>query len=490
LLLVSQSSLYWHDYETFGIDPRRDRPSQFAGVRTDVGFNIIDDPLVVYCKPPEDYLPHPEACLLTAISPQLAESKGVNEAEFCRLIHEQLAQPNTCSLGYNSIRFDDEFTRNCLYRNFYDPYAREWQNGNSRWDLIDVVRATKALRPDGINWPVDAEGRPSFKLEELTKANGLVHEAAHDALSDVTATIALAKLIKTVQPKLYQFLWQHRTKTDVLKLLQFGSFKPVVHVSGRYSGLNHCLAVVLPICKHPVNANGIIVYDLSIDPEPLISLSIEEIRQRVFTATADLPEGVERIPLKTVHINKCPVLAPVSVLKPDDQLRLNLDLATCYASIDKIKAAQGLAEKIAAVFSENKFAEPGQETDPDLAIYSGGFFSDADKQKMAKIRNTLPDQLAKFKPNFTDTRLVEMLFRYRARNYPELLQPEETSRWREFCANRITGNQLGEGITLAEYFCQLSRLREETSGNESFIKELEDYALEKIRGLGFTEHQI
>jgi exodeoxyribonuclease I len=484
---VTETSLYWHDYETFGIDPRRDRPSQFAGVRTDLNLNIIDDPLVVYCKPPADYLPHPEACLLTGISPQLTESKGVIEAKFCRLIHEQLAEPNTCSLGYNSIRFDDEFTRNCLYRNFYDPYAREWQNGNSRWDLIDIVRATKALRPDGINWPTDAEDRPSFKLEELTKANGITHEAAHDALSDVYATIALAKLIKTVQPKLYQFLWKNRTKTEALKLLQFGSFKPVVHVSGRFSALNNCVAVVLPIGKHPTNANGIIVYDLSIDPEPLLSLSVEDIRLRIFTATADLPEEVERIPLKTVHINKCPVLAPISVLKSDDQQRLNLDLTMCYANIDKIKSTQGLAEKIAAVFSENKFAESGQEIDPDLAIYCGGFFSDVDKQKMAKIRSTPTGQLANFKPNFTDPRLAEMLFRYRARNYPEMLKPNEISKWQKFCANRITGYQQGGGITLVEYFSHLSRLRDETSGNEGFLKELDGFALDKMRELGLAE---
>jgi exodeoxyribonuclease I len=481
--LVTETSLYWHDYETFGIDPRRDRPSQFAGVRTDVDLNIIDDPLIVYCIPPADYLPHPEACLLTGISPQLAESKGVIEVEFCRLIHEQLVEPNTCSLGYNSIRFDDEFTRNCLYRNFYDPYAREWQNGNSRWDLIDVVRATKALRPDGINWPTDAEGRPCFRLEELTKANGIAHEAAHDALSDVHATIALAKLIKTAQPKLYQFLWQHRTKTEALKLLQFGSFKPVVHVSGMYSSDSQRLAIVLPICKHPTNTNGILVYDLSIDPEPLISLSIADIQQRIFTATIDLPEGAERVPLKTVHINKCPVLAPISVLKPDDQKRLNLDLARCYANIDKIKAVPGMAEKIAAVFSEPKFAESGVEIDPDLAIYSGGFFSDADKQKMQKIRSMPSDKLTNFKPKFTDPRLNEMLFRYRARNYPELLQPEEIAKWQTFCAKRISGDENNGGITLTNYFIQLTRLREETSGNAAFLKALEDFALDKIRNL-------
>ena len=480
---MTQLSYYWHDYETFGIDPRRDRPSQFAGVRTDLDFNIIDDPLVVFCKLPADYLPHPEACLLTGISPQLTESKGVNEAEFCRLIHEQFAQPNTCNLGYNSIRFDDEFTRNCLYRNFYDPYAREWQNGNSRWDLIDVVRATKALRPDGINWPSDAEGNSSFKLEELTKANGITHEAAHDALSDVTATIALAKLIKTVQPKLYQFLWQNRTKAEAFKLLQFGSFKPVVHVSGRYSSQNHRLAVVLPICKHPTNTNGIIVYDLSVDPKLLISLSIEDIQQRIFTATADLPDGMERIPLKTVHLNKCPVLAPILVLKPDDQQRLNIDLDACFANIDTIRAAQGLPEKIASVFSSTDFADVGQKIDPDLAIYGGGFFSDADKRLMAKIKHTPAEQLVNFKANFADKRLPEMLFRYRARNYPELLQSEEIPKWQEFCASRMTGNQPGGGITLDDYFTQLTRLREETSGHDAFLKELEEFALGKMGSL-------
>jgi exodeoxyribonuclease I len=483
---VIQSSLYWHDYETFGIDPRRDRPSQFAGVRTDLDFNIIDDPLVLYCKPPADYLPHPEACLLTGITPQLAETKGESEAEFSRLIHEQFAQPNTCSLGYNSLRFDDEFTRNCFYRNFYDPYAREWQNGNSRWDLIDVVRATKALRPDGIIWPHTSEGKPCFKLEELTKANGISHEAAHDALSDVFATLAFAKLLKTEKPNLFQFLWQHRTKGEAYQLLKFGSYKPVVHVSGRFSNLNHCLAVVLPICKHPNNANGIIVYDLSVDPDQLLDLSIEEVQQRLFTARADLPEGMERIPLKTVHLNKCPILAPISVLKVEDQQRLNLDLATCLANIDKIRTAHGLPDKIAAVFSKNGFADSEQENDPDLAIYSGGFFSEADKQKMLQIRHSSTEQLVNISSKFNDSRLTEMLFRYRARNYENTLQSDELSKWQKFCVNRLTGQQPGGGITLEKYFSELNRLREENPGNDNLLKELENFVQVKIRQLGIN----
>lgn len=477
-------TFYWHDYETFGIDPRKDRPVQFAGIRTDFDFNIVDDPLVVYCKPAADCLPHPDACLITGITPQLAEQKGIHEAEFIRLIHEQLSQPNTCTLGYNSLRFDDEVTRNCLYRNFYDPYAREWQNGNSRWDIIDVVRAAKALRPEGIIWPVNDEGGSSFRLDQLTKANNIAHEAAHDALSDVYATIAIAKLVKQAQPKLYQFLLQHRVKAEALNLLQFGSFKPVVHISGKYPAIKNCLGIVLPVCKHPTNNNGIIVYDLSVDPEPMISLSAEEIQQRIFTATADLPEGVARIPLKTVHINKCPVLAPISVIRPDDEIRLEIDLALCHANIEKIKAATGLAEKLAIVFSGQIYDE--QDSDPDLEIYSGGFFPETDKQKMTRIRVMPPEQLSKTAFDFTDTRLPEMLFRYRARNYPETLSSDEALRWNEFCVNRLTGHQPGAGILLDAYFSRLQELRSDENVSMDIINALNAYAVEKMEQLGLT----
>jgi len=473
-------TFYWHDYETFGTDPQRDRPVQFAGLRTDVDFKIIDDPLVIYCKPSPDYLPNPDSCLITGITPQMAEQKGVCEAEFIGQIHQQFAQPNTCTLGYNNLRFDDEVTRNCLYRNFYDPYAREWQNGNSRWDIIDVVRAARALRPEGIKWPVNEDGKPSLRLDQLTIANGITHVAAHDALSDVYATIGIARLVKQAQPKLFQFLLEHRVKAKVLELLQLGSFKPVVHISGKYAAIKNGLAIVLPVCKHPTNTNGIIVYDLSVDPEPMLSLSIEDIQQRLFTATDNLPEGVTRIPLKTVHINKCPVLAPVSVIKPDDAQRLAIDLALCEANITKIKAAAGLTEKLAAVFSGHNYSE--QDYDPDLAIYSGGFFSDADKQKMAKIRVTSPEQLAKAKFNFTDPRLPEMLFRYRARNYPETLSADELMRWNEFCRDRLTGRSAGSGITLDGYFARLQELRSSKNCNLEIINALDAYALELCNG--------
>lgn len=483
--MTASNSFYWHDYETFGTDPKRDRPVQFAGVRTDYQFNVLEQPLVVYCKPTDDCLPQPEACLITGITPQTALAKGVCEAEFISLIHQQFARANTCTLGYNNIRFDDEVTRNSLYRNFYDPYEREWKNGNSRWDLLDVVRAAHALRPDGITWPLTEEGHPSFKLEQLVAANGISHESAHDALSDVLATIGFAKLLSQAQPKLFQFLLQHKGKTETLAQLQLGAYKPLVHVSGRYPAAKNCLAIVVPICKHPVNSNGVIVYDLSVDPAPMLSLSVEEIQQRIFVANADLPEGMDRIPLKTVHINKCPVLAPITVIRKADEQRLSLDLALCQSHLQTIKSADDLPQKLSHVF-----AAPGHEEhsdDADLSIYSGGFFSDEDKKKINQVRVLSPSQLATTAFNFKDTRLDTLLFRYRARNFPDTLSAGETARWQDFCRQRLTtGSQIGASITLNDYVACLQQLKRKPDANPAIIQALTSYGNELGQRLGLT----
>ncbi len=467
------NTLYWHDYETFGLDPRRDRPAQFAGVRTDLNLNVIDEPLVAYCKPPGDYLPDPEACMVTGITPQLAAERGICEAEFIAQIYQQMSQPGTCSTGYNSIRFDDEVTRNTLYRNFFDPYIREWKNGNSRWDIIDLTRAMSALRPEGINWPINEEGRASFRLEELTAANGLEHSSAHDALSDVYATIEFAKLMKNAQPRLFAFVFEHRSKAKVKELLKLGNMTPVLHVSGMYALEKHRIAVVLPLCKHPTNNNGVLVYDLSVDPESLLNLSAEEINKRIFTAQADLPVGSERIPLKTLHINKCPVLAPISVLRPEDSERLSVDFEYCCENLEKIKKHGSLNNKLARVFSQKTFAE---ESDPDLMIYSGGFFNDADKLGINRVRETTAEKLGDIKVNFKDPRLQEMLFRYRARNYPELLSSEEQLCWDQFCSRRLSGLDTGASITLQDYYAKLESLSGQQDNDQECLEALKSYA--------------
>lgn len=481
-------SLFWHDYETTGTHPQKDRPLQFAGVRTDLNFNVIDEPISIYCKLSSDVLPHPEACLITKITPQLANEKGVCEAEFMRLIHEQLAQPYTCSLGYNSIRFDDEVTRHSLYRNFYDAYEREWQHGNSRWDLLDVFRAAQALRPDGFNWVYDDEKKPIFRLDQLTVANHIQHANAHNALADVYALLALAHLLRQAQPRLFQFLFEHRTKAQALKLLAVGTGTPVIHVSGMYPATQNCLAIVLPLCVHPTNANEVIVYDLSVDPAPLLTLSAEEIKQRLFIAIEDLPKNVARIPLKTVHINKCPVLAPMSVLRAEDVQRLGLDVDACLKHSEPLRAAHDLVEKLSVVFNK-PYENATTPVNVDLALYSGGFFSAVDKKTMTQIRNIAPENLATFSSCYDDARLPEMLFRYRARNYPNTLTGEEWTKWREFCVSQLMNPENGANITLNSYVQRVNILQEQ-GADASITKALLDYARDKIQQLDITNITI
>jgi exodeoxyribonuclease-1 len=455
-------TFFWHDYETSGADPWRDRPLQFAGIRTTMDLEIVGEPVMFYGKPPREMPPHPEACLITGISPQQAEREGLAEADFAARVHEQLAAPGTCGVGYNSLRFDDEFTRQMLYRNFYEPYGREWENGNSRWDLIDLVRMCAALRPEGIEWPTREDGSLSFKLEHLAAANHLRQERAHDALSDVYALIDLARLIRVRQPRLWDWHFALRRKQKVFELLDVVNMTPVLHVSSRYPSSRFCLAIVAPIAAHPTRAGEIIVYDLSVDPSPLLALDEEEIADRVFTARADLPEGIERIPLRTVRANRSPALAPLSVLKGADTARLQLDVERCLAHRDALAAIEGLAEKLRRVFQ--RAADLPPPADPELALY-GGFLPDADKRLLAEVRATPPAQLGERAFPFRDPRYPELLFRYRARNWPETLSAAERERWDAFRRDRLLKPTALTGLTLADYFARIALLRAEHAGD-------------------------
>ncbi|WP_161865189.1 exodeoxyribonuclease I [Pseudomonas yangonensis] len=446
------SSIFWYDYETTGINPRCDRPLQVAGIRTDEALNEIGEPLNIYCRPSEDILPHPAACLVTGIDPQRLQQLGLDEGEFMTRVHAELSAPGTCGAGYNSLRFDDEVTRYSLYRNFFDPYAREWQGGNSRWDLIDLVRTAYALRPEGIEWP-EEDGRVSLKLERLTQANGIAHGQAHDALSDVRATIGLARLLRDRQPRLYDFLYQLRSKQRVMDQIRL--LQPVLHVSGRFSAARHYLAPVLPLAWHPRNRNALIVCDLQADPSPLLDLDAEVLRSRLYTRREDLAEGEAPVPLKLLHINRCPVVAPLSVLRETDRQRLQLEWSICERNAEVLKGAQSLwQDKLTAIYREESFAG---SSDPEQQLYDG-FIGDRDRRLCEQVRSALPQALASDKWPFDDERLPELLFRYRARNFPDSLSSVERQRWMEFCRQRLSDPEFGAPNTLAQFRAALQQL--------------------------------
>ena len=456
------ATLYWHDYETFGAVPRRDRPAQFAGIRTDEALNEISEPLVIYCKPARDVLPHPEACLLTGITPQTAERHGVCEAEFIQQIHAELAQPCTCGVGYNTLRFDDEVTRYTLYRNFYDPYAREWQQGNSRWDIIDLARMTYALRPAGIEWPLREDGSPSFRLEDLVAANGIEQESAHDALSDVRATIGFARLLRIQQPRLYNWLFQLRNKYKAAQQLDLVTHTQVVHTSRMYPAITGCTTLVAPLIAELRNNNSILVYDLRHDPSAFIEMSVDSLKEYLFIRTKDRPSGEQRLPVKSVKVNKCPALAPRNTLDEQAAERIAIDPDVCQRHWQQIVDNEAFIKRIAQAYADQVF---DSESDVDQALYDG-FIDRADAPLMEQVRCATPQELSQLQINFTDKRLPELLFRYRARNWPETLSQSEMQKWQQFCHQRLIGSDGSHCMTLEEFTTLTAALRDEYKDDE------------------------
>jgi exodeoxyribonuclease-1 len=467
----------WHDYETFGRMPRIDRPAQFAAVRTDAELNEIEAPVTLYCRPAPDYLPDPESCLLTGITPQFCLAQGVPEHEFAKRIEVLFTPPDTVGVGYNTIRFDDEVTRFLFWRNLIDPYAREWQNGCGRWDLLDVVRATWALRPEGIEWPMDDKSLPTFKLEALTHANGLTHDAAHDALSDVRATIALAKLIKSKQPRLWDFCLRLRSKHEVLK--EIGVGRPFLHVSGMYGAAQGCMAVVWPLAPHPTNKNEIIVWDLRHDPEVLFSLGLEDIRTRLFTKQADLPEGTERLPIKTIHLNRSPIV--ISQLKTLTAPRAQAFAIDVPTALRHAEVLQAKGAKLAGVWSE-LFVRPETEVDSVSSMEAeqnlyGGFLGEGDRRTLQRLRALATvDWGNQRQPIFVDERLDDLVFRFRARNFPDLLMPQETKKWEQYRAAKLHHGYAG-ALTLSAFFERIDALNEQANeAGQEILSALYEYA--------------
>lgn len=444
------ASFLFYDLETFGKDPRTTRIAQFAAIRTDADLNEIDAPISVYVKPAEDLLPSPGATLVTGITPQQALRDGIHEAAAFALIQDEMARPETCSLGYNSLRFDDEFIRFGLFRNFYDPYEREWRGGNSRWDLLDVLRMAHALRPEGLAWPRNEKGDPSFKLEHLAEANGVREGDAHEALSDVRALIGLARKLKAAQPRLWEYALRLRDKRFAASLVDVAAMTPLLHVSQRYPATRLCAAPVLPIARHPRIDNRILVFDLTQDPQSLLERDADDIAATLYLRAEQLPEGVERVALKELHLNRCPALMAWHHLRQPDFERLGIVPDEVESRVKQLQAVgPALAEKVRRVFAKD---EMRSASDVDASLYDG-FLAEGDKRLFQDVRTTRPEALSHRSIPFRDGRLPELLFRYRARNWPETLSAEERERWDDYRRRRLRGP-----VGLSEYSFESVRL--------------------------------
>ena len=440
-------SFYWYDLETSGIEPRWDRILQFAGLRTGPDLEPAGDEFVTYIQLPDDVLPDPDAALVTGITPQRTRQEGISEWAALTRINALLSVPGTCVAGYNNLRFDDEFIRHSLYRNLMDPYAREWQGGNSRWDLMDLVRAAGALRPEGIEWPRDDHGLPVYSLSALTEANGLEHGQAHDALSDVTATVALARLLKEQQPKLFAYFLGLRFKRRAADLLLPLGGQALAHVSGKYPRHRFGLAPVVSVCRHPANGNSFIVADLGEDVEALIEWDAYQIREALFAAEVAL-----RPPLKEIRLNKCPFIAPLSVIRPADAARLGYDAVLVAERFERLRRAN-VERKIEDVYRQQR---PAAVADVEAALYDG-FLGDDDRDRCLSFNQALAEGRW-LDLDYDDARLPELARRVKARSFSQRLTDAERAEWRDWVVAKLQADP-ARWRTMAQVETRLEELQ-------------------------------
>lgn len=460
-------TFFFYDLETSGLDARHSRIMQFAGIRTDLELNPIGDPYNILVKLNDDTLPSPEALMVTGITPQQTHADGVAEAEFARLLNDEICTPDTITVGFNNIRFDDEFVRHLFWRTFHDPYEWSWKDGRSRWDLLDVVRMTRALRPEGIVWPT-VDGKATNRLELLTKENGIDHLKAHDALSDVEALIAVTKLIKTKQPQLYGYLLEMRDKKKVKQLINLDDKKPFVYTSGRYDAAHDKTTVAFPLTS---GKNGnVVVYDLRHDPSPFIGLSMSELKKKLYATWEERKkEGFVALPVKELQYNRAPAVAPVGVLEQEHGWeRIHLDKDTVEKHKTALLTAPHFAENIRELF-ENR-AEFKKSPHVEAQLYDG-FISDRDRLRVETVRNASERELADFLPEFSDERLEQLLLRYKARNYPKALSEDEAAAWESWRAEHVNAQ-------LPQFMKSLQRLAatEQDENKQFILRELQLWA--------------
>jgi exodeoxyribonuclease I len=461
-----EPSFFFYDLETSGFDPKRQRIMQFAGQRTDMNLKPVGEPVNVLVKLSEEVLPSPEAVLITGITPQKTIEEGYPEAEFLKILHDKVFAPGTIIAGFNNVRFDDEFMRFTLYRNFYDAYEWAWQDGRSRWDFLDVVRMVRALRPESIKWPVSDDGQPTNRLELLSFENGLDHLKAHDAMSDVEALIGVARLVKQKQPKMFDYLLKLRTKNEVAKVVSLDDPQPFAYTSGRYPKGTLHTTVAYPVA--PGGTSGtVIVYDLRHDPSDWAAMTVDELRQLRFANYEQRQmEGFVSLPAKELAYNRCPAVAPVGVIDKEAQERIKIDMQLVAQNLAKLRASD-LPEKLRELFARQPFPKID---DPDARLYDG-FLPDNDRAKLNAVRNAKPEELADFHPDFTDERLAELLTRYKARNYPQTLSSDEREAWEAYRTGRLQQE-------LPVYMQKLAQLSQQAQTTDShfILSELQLWA--------------
>ena len=463
---------FWYDYETTGRWRMVDRPVQFGGIRTDENLNQISEPITLYCKPALDCLPQVRASLVHGIAPQKARRLGITEHAFAQQIHALLMRPGTCCVGYNAMRFDHTVTRFLFYRNLLDPYAWHSRDGNSKWDIIDLFRAAFALSPDGIQWHFADDDKPSFRLEDIAGANGVDISSAHDALADVRNMLRVAQLIKAAKPRMWSNFLGLRDKREVKRHVSANS--TFLYVSGSVVHWRRGASIMMPIGSDDKGA--VFAYDLFYDPRPLFDAPDEVLLEK---------DSLGDKALHRIRLNACPYVWKFDLdgVLTDRQTalmdRMGTKLETLLQHRALIRDKEDFGRRVADAFAARWPRD--RERDVDQALYDG-FIPRPDRPLLDRILNLVDEPGPRWEETpFKDERLPELVFRFRARNFPRSLSAEDETRWYQHCRHRIFESKDDKGLTQYEHYVKdLAEARMQCADEKTrkLIYDLEAYGKE------------
>ena len=455
---MCRNDYVFYDYETFSSSVKG-AVSQFAAIRTDSRFRILEK-TDIFCQCAQDTLIEPEACFITGITP-VDTLSGMTEYEFAHYINELfLAKKNTYIVGYNNNFFDDEVTRNMLYRNGVDPYAWAWKGFNKRLDVLPLVRLVAALRPGVLVIPevddVDDSGRVvgkkvSFKLEHLSAANGIVHENAHNALSDVEALIAILDIISTKAPDLFTAYLNNSDKKAVTSFVQSNDTFGFSHFRFGRKSLYAAPARLMGEIKD----GKYLSWDLRVSPEPYLASSDDELRAMLSMTRSERVEAgfPETHGFLTFKVNGLPALFDKELLTNEIRQKLGFDDGALAANEQMLADNDAFINRMTAIYRDTQYAPIPDDTDLNLYCSdNGGFFTQEESLWITEFRraSSWAERLAFWATLDECSRLKLIFFRVIGRNSPESFYGEFKEAWEMYVSARLCGLTLNAYTSVAE----------------------------------------
>jgi exodeoxyribonuclease-1 len=417
----------FYDLETTGADKRFDQILQFAAVLTDDDLNVVDQ-FEIRSRLLPHIVPSPGAMMVTGVRVnQLVDPSIPSHFEMCTKIHQVLSDWSPATMvGYNSLRFDEEFLRQAFYASLLPIYLTNTA-GNSRLDALTLVLATRAFRPEALNWPLDEDGKIRFKLDRLAPVNGFAHDNAHDALADVRATIHLTRLIKERAPDVWAAGMAYRTKAAATAYVE----REKVFVASRLRAAIQTSTLVTALAANPNQPSEVFVFDLQFDPALLTTMPEDEL--------TELIAGTPR-PVTSIRLNTCPLFMPVEAVG-SLAVGYALGMEELLRRATLVTGDAGLRQRLikVALAGRTPFAESPHVEDQ---IYAG-FYNRTDQALIDEFHKS--DWIRRFELArlFADQRLRTLARRLVYCEAPSVVPAKDRERYGHAIAARISGKDEG-----------------------------------------------